>query len=77
MEFDTIAVHGGHKPDCETHSRAVPIYQTASYTFESSQHAADLFALKQAGNIYTRIGNPTVTFFRLPLYARWVLNVSG
>jgi O-acetylhomoserine (thiol)-lyase len=59
MNFDTIAIHGGHIPDCETHSRAVPIYQTASYAFEDSQHAADLFGLKKAGNIYTRIGNPT------------------
>lgn len=59
MKFDTIAVHGGHQPDKDTHSRAVPIYQTTSYVFDDSKHAADLFGLNQAGNIYTRIGNPT------------------
>jgi len=59
MKFDTIALHGGQEPDPVTHSRAVPIYQTSSYTFEDSQHAADLFGLKKAGNIYTRLMNPT------------------
>lgn len=59
MNFDTIALHGGQEPDSATHSRAVPIYQTTSYTFEDSQHAADLFGLKKAGNIYTRLMNPT------------------
>jgi len=55
----TIALHGGHTPDGDTGARAVPIYQTTSYVFESAEHAASLFALKQAGHIYTRIGNPT------------------
>ena len=55
----TIALHGGHEPDVATRSRAVPIYQTTSYSFESAAHAASLFALQEAGNIYTRIGNPT------------------
>ncbi len=59
MKFDTIALHGGQEPDSTTHSRAVPIYQTAAYTFEDSQHAADLFDLKKTGNIYTRLMNPT------------------
>jgi len=59
MKFDTIALHGGQEPDPVTHSRAVPIYQTTSYTFEDSQHAADLFGLKKTGNIYTRLMNPT------------------
>lgn len=59
MRFDTIALHGGHTPDRETLSRAVPIYQTTSYVFRDSEHAANLFALKEAGNIYTRMGNPT------------------
>lgn len=59
MKFDTIALHGGQEPDPVTHSRAVPIYQTTSYTFEDSAHAADLFALKKFGNIYTRLMNPT------------------
>jgi O-acetylhomoserine (thiol)-lyase len=57
----TIALHGGHVPDSATRSRAVPIYQTSSYVFESAEHAAALFALKQAGNIYTRITNPTTS----------------
>ncbi len=55
----TIALHGGHAPDAASHARAVPIYQTSSYVFESADHAAALFALKQPGNIYTRITNPT------------------
>ena len=55
----TIALHGGHVPDGATHARAVPIYQTTSYVFESAEHAANVFALKEAGNIYTRIMNPT------------------
>ncbi len=57
--LDTLAIHAGHTPDKDTLSRAVPIYQTSSYVFENSEHAADLFALKQAGNIYTRLMNPT------------------
>jgi O-acetylhomoserine (thiol)-lyase len=57
--FATRAIHAGHAPDAETYSRAVPLYQTTSYTFENTEHAADLFALKKFGNIYTRIMNPT------------------
>src|SRR4051794_40025814 len=56
---ETIALHGGQSPDPTTKARAVPIYQTTSYVFEDTQHAADLFALKVPGNIYTRIMNPT------------------
>ncbi|MFN8174980.1 MAG: O-acetylhomoserine aminocarboxypropyltransferase/cysteine synthase family protein [Solirubrobacteraceae bacterium] len=56
---DTIALHGGQEPDPTTNSRAVPIYQTSSYVFDDTQHAADLFALAVPGNIYTRIMNPT------------------
>ncbi|HVL09369.1 MAG TPA: aminotransferase class I/II-fold pyridoxal phosphate-dependent enzyme [Burkholderiaceae bacterium] len=59
MKFETIAVHGGYAPDPTTKSVAVPIYQTASYAFDDTQHGADLFDLKVAGNIYTRIMNPT------------------
>lgn len=59
MEFNTLALHGGQEIDSTTHSRALPIYQTSSYVFESSESAANLFALKKAGNIYTRLGNPT------------------
>lgn len=57
--FDTLQVHGGQKPDPTTGSRAVPIYQTTSYVFNDVDHAANLFALKESGNIYTRIMNPT------------------
>jgi O-acetylhomoserine (thiol)-lyase len=57
--FNTLAVHGGQAPDTATHARAVPIYQTTSYNFDDADHAARLFALKEFGNIYTRIMNPT------------------
>jgi O-acetylhomoserine (thiol)-lyase len=57
--FETQAIHAGHTPDRETNSRAVPLYQTTSYTFDDSAHAADLFGLRKFGNIYTRIMNPT------------------
>ncbi|HTP64491.1 MAG TPA: homocysteine synthase [Geobacteraceae bacterium] len=58
-DFATIALHAGQSPDSATLSRAVPIYQTSSYVFKSSEHAANLFGLKEFGNIYTRIMNPT------------------
>lgn len=57
--FNTRALHAGQRPDAATGARAVPIYQTTSYVFEDSQHAAELFALQRFGNIYTRIMNPT------------------
>ncbi len=57
--LDTLALHAGQSPDATTLSRAVPIYQTTSYVFNSSDHAADLFALRAFGNIYTRLMNPT------------------
>jgi len=63
QRFDTIAVHGGQQPDPTTGSRAVPIYQTTSYVFKDADHAANLFALKEFGNIYTRIMNPTQDVF--------------
>ena len=59
MKIETIAVHGGYSPDPTTKAVAVPIYQTTSYAFDDTQHGADLFDLKVAGNIYTRIMNPT------------------
>lgn len=59
LKFDTLQVHAGQAPDPVTGSRAVPIYQTTSYVFRDAEHAANLFALKEAGNIYTRIMNPT------------------
>ena len=57
--FNTRQLHAGQNPDPTTGSRAVPIYQTTSYQFQNSEHAANLFALKEFGNIYTRIMNPT------------------
>lgn len=59
MKLETIAIHGGYSPDPTTKAVAVPIYQTTSYAFDSTQHGADLFDLKVPGNIYTRIMNPT------------------
>ncbi len=59
MRFDTICLHGGQQPDPTTLSRAVPIYRTTSYVFKDAEHAANLFALKELGNIYTRLMNPT------------------
>ncbi|MFM2116259.1 MAG: hypothetical protein RIQ80_358 [Actinomycetota bacterium] len=57
--FETRQIHAGQAPDSQTNSRALPIYQTTSYTFRDTKHAADLFALAEPGNIYTRIMNPT------------------
>lgn len=63
-ELETIALHAGQEsPDPVTRARAVPIYQTTSYVFKDSEHAANLFALKELGNIYTRIMNPTTDIF--------------
>jgi len=59
MKDETISIHGGQKIDSETGARAVPIYQTTSFCFKNSEHAANLFALKEFGNIYTRLMNPT------------------
>jgi len=58
-QLDTLALHAGQEPDPTTGARAVPIYQTTSYVFKSTEHAANLFALKEFGNIYTRLMNPT------------------
>jgi len=63
LKFDTLQVHAGQEVDPATNSRAVPIYQTTSYVFNNVEHAADLFSLKQPGNIYTRIMNPTTDVF--------------
>ena len=59
MRIETLAVHAGYSPDPTTKAAAVPIYQTVAYAFDNAQHGADLFDLKVAGNIYTRIMNPT------------------
>jgi O-acetylhomoserine (thiol)-lyase len=63
LKFDTLQVHAGQSVDPTTGSRAVPIYQTSSYVFKNFDHAANLFALKEFGNIYTRIMNPTNDVF--------------
>ncbi|GIV38175.1 MAG: O-acetylhomoserine (thiol)-lyase [Cyclobacteriaceae bacterium] len=63
LKFETLQLHAGHEVDPVTRSRAVPIYQTTSYTFRNSEHGANLFALKEFGNIYTRIMNPTTDVF--------------
>lgn len=59
MKLETLCLHGGTQPDPVTLSRAVPIYRTSSYVFKSTEHAANLFALRELGNVYTRIMNPT------------------
>ena len=61
--YETLQLHAGHTPDSDTLSRAVPLYQTTSYVFKDSEHGANLFALKEFGNIYTRLMNPTTDVF--------------
>src|SRR5687768_8774999 len=63
LRFETLQLHAGQEVDSATQSRAVPIYQTTSFNFKSSEHGANLFALKEFGNIYTRIMNPTTDVF--------------
>ncbi|MFA6457530.1 MAG: O-acetylhomoserine aminocarboxypropyltransferase/cysteine synthase [Bacteroidota bacterium] len=63
FRFETLQLHAGQQPDPTTKSRAVPIYQTTSYNFDNAAHAANLFGLKEFGNIYTRIMNPTTAVF--------------
>jgi len=63
LKLETLVLHGGQEPDPITGSRAVPIYQTTSYQFKSTDHAASLFGLKEFGNIYTRLMNPTTDVF--------------
>lgn len=59
LRFETLAIHAGYQPDPTTRAVAVPIYQTVAFAFDDTQHGADLFDLKVAGNIYSRIMNPT------------------
>lgn len=63
FKFETLQLHAGEEVDEASHSRAVPIYQTTSFTFDDTQHAANLFGLKELGNIYSRLTNPTVAVF--------------
>ena len=58
-KFETLCLHAGQQPDPATTARGVPVYRTSSYVFNDTEHAANLFALKELGNIYTRIMNPT------------------
>ncbi|KAF2456772.1 Cys/Met metabolism PLP-dependent enzyme-domain-containing protein [Lineolata rhizophorae] len=69
LHFESLQLHAGHEPDNATNSRAVPIYATTSYVFNDSAHAARLFGLKEFGNIYSRIMNPTVDVFEKRLAA--------
>src|SRR5713226_5524467 len=68
--FETLSLHAGQHPDPVTGARAVPIYQTTSYVFQDSEHAAALFNLERAGHIYTRISNPTTAVSKSAL-PRW------
>ena len=61
QRFETLQLHAGQEPDPATNARAVPIYQTTSFVFDNAEHGANLFALKEFGNIYTRIMNPTTS----------------
>src|ERR1700748_1904761 len=63
LKFETLQLHAGQEVDPTTGSRAVPLYQTTSYVFKNAEHGANLFGLKQFGNIYTRIMNPTTDVF--------------
>ncbi|UOR10418.1 PLP-dependent aspartate aminotransferase family protein [Halobacillus amylolyticus] len=77
-DLSTVSLHGGQSPDPTTGSRAVPIYQTTSYVFHDTDHAQSLFALDEPGNIYSRIGNPTVDVFekRMALLENGVASVA-
>ncbi len=68
-KIETLAIHAGHQPDPTTNALAQPIYQTTSYAFDSAEHAADLFALRKPGNIYSRIMNPTEDHFEVRINA--------
>src|SRR5215212_8157352 len=63
FDFDTLCLHAGQIPDSATGARALPIYQTTSFVFDSADHAASLFNLQTFGNVYSRISNPTVAVF--------------
>ena len=71
MKLESLALHHGYESEATTKAAAVPIYQTTSYTFDDTQHGADLFDLKVAGNIYTRIMNPTTAVLEQRLAERF------
>ena len=68
-KFDTLSLHAGQSPDARFGSRAVPIHQTTSYVFESTEHAAALYNMELGGNVYTRLTNPTVAVLEQRLAA--------
>ena len=70
LHFETLQLHAGQQPDPTTGARAVPIYQTTSYVFKNAEHGANLFALKEFGNIYTRLMNPTTDVFEQRIAAQ-------
>src|ERR1700749_3145188 len=69
LKFETLQLHAGQEADPATGARAVPLYQTTSYVFKNAEHGANLFALKEFGNIYTRLMNPTTDVFEKRLAA--------
>ena len=78
--FETLSLHAGQLPDPVSGARAVPIYQTTSYVFQDSDHAAALFNLERAGHIYTRISNPTTAVLEERLAALeggWEISAAG
>ncbi len=77
--FETLSVHGGLAPDPATNARALPIYMSNAYQFKNTDHAANLFGLKESGYIYTRIHNPTVTVLeeRVALSRGWNWCISS
>ncbi|MFZ1771993.1 MAG: PLP-dependent transferase [Caldilinea sp.] len=77
LGFATRQLHAGQTPDPTTGSRAVPIYQTTSYQFRDTEHAANLFALKELGNIYTRIMNPTTDVLEQRIASRASTHACG
>ena len=73
---ETLVLHAGWRADPTTGAVAVPIYQTTSYQFQSTEHASALFALQESGNIYTRIGNPTTSVLEARV-DRWIESVRS
>jgi len=74
--IETLGIHGGLQPDPVTGARALPIYLTTAYQFKNTEHAANLFALKEQGNIYTRIMNPTVGVYKKSALRLWKVELA-
>ena len=75
MKPETIVLHSGHRSDKSTNAVAVPLYQTTSYQFDSTEHASKLFGLQELGNIYTRIMNPTTAVLEEEMEGMYMLKV--